>query len=163
MVKSKKKYFVEPKLRLIDQKNMILMDFPESEAVIKEGMLVWYGKVKPTAVSEEYTLKLEYKMGKYPKVWLMNANIESGQGSDIPHHYHVDEKEKTVELCLFKPKFKEWMKHYPISKTIIPWAIEWLYYYEIWCITGEWQGGGAHPTPKACQNSGKYQEKFTIE
>ncbi len=55
------------------------------------------------------------------------------------------------------------MKHYPISRTIIPWAIEWLYYYEIWCVTGEWQGGGAHPTAKACQNSKQYQEKFSME
>lgn len=33
-----------------------------------------------------------------------------------------------------------------IADTYIPWAIEWLYYYEIWLVTGEWCGGGIHPT-----------------
>lgn len=163
MEKDKKKYFVEPQLRLIDQKNFIALDFPDSEVYIKEGVLTWHAKVKPTVFSEEYSLKMEYKMGKYPSVWLLNAKIDEEQGKSIPHHYHINEKEKTIELCLFKPKLKEWMKHYPISRTIIPWAIEWLYYYEIWCVTGEWQGGGAHPTAKACQNSKKYQEKFSME
>jgi hypothetical protein len=35
-----------------------------------------------------------------------------------------------------------------ISDTIIPWISEWLYYFEFWCITGEWYGGGKHPTKK---------------
>ena len=29
-----------------------------------------------------------------------------------------------------------------LSETIIPWAIEWLKYYELWRITGKWLGGG---------------------
>ena len=29
-----------------------------------------------------------------------------------------------------------------ISSTIIPWTSEWLYYYEIWLINGDWLGGG---------------------
>lgn len=158
MEKNKKKYFIEPKLQLIEQKNTILLDFPESDVSIKDGTLTWFGIVRPTAVSKEYTLKLEYKMGKNPRVWLLNADIEAGKAKDIPHHYHVDEKEKAIELCLFKPGLGEWMKHYAISRTIIPWAIEWLYYYEIWKITGRWKGGGAHPTPKDCRNRKKYQE-----
>ena len=76
------------------------------------------------------------------------------------HKYNVDLNAGTVQLCLYKPGNKEWMKHYSIAKTIVPWAIEWLYYYEIWQITGDWQGGGAHPTPKACRNSDKYKEKI---
>lgn len=32
-----------------------------------------------------------------------------------------------------------------IANTIIPWTIEWLYYYELWLATGEWLGGGDHP------------------
>ena len=160
MEKTKKKYFIEPKLQLIEQKNCLLQDFPESQAKINSGILIWYGKVCPTPISKEYLLKLEYKMGSYPKVWLLNADIKVGEESKIPHHYHVDEVEKIIQLCLFKPRRKEWMKHYFISHTIIPWAIEWLYYYEIWNITGVWQGGGNEPPPKACKNNGKYQEKI---
>lgn len=159
---NKKKYFIEPKLQLIDQKNFIMVDFPDSEVCIREGVLYWHGKVKPTSVSKEYYLKLEYRMGKYPKAWLIKEVLDEKTAYYIPHHYAVDVKEGTIELCLFKPKMKEWMKHYPLSKTIIPWAIEWIYYYEIWQITGEWKGGGDHPTPKDCKNSTKYREKFDL-
>ena len=33
-----------------------------------------------------------------------------------------------------------------IADTIVPWAQEWLYYYEIWLATNEWCGGGHIPT-----------------
>ena len=32
-----------------------------------------------------------------------------------------------------------------IAETIVPWASEWLFYYEIWKGTGEWYGGGDWP------------------
>jgi hypothetical protein len=36
-----------------------------------------------------------------------------------------------------------------IADTIVPWLILWLFYYEIWHVTGEWKGGGVHPpSPK---------------
>ncbi|MDY0295864.1 MAG: hypothetical protein RB296_00975 [Acidobacteriota bacterium] len=31
-----------------------------------------------------------------------------------------------------------------IAKTIVPWASEWLIFYELWLATGEWLGGGIH-------------------
>lgn len=31
-----------------------------------------------------------------------------------------------------------------LSDKVIPWAIEWLFYYEIWLATGEWQSGGEY-------------------
>jgi hypothetical protein len=42
MEKTKKKYFIEPKLQLIEQKNCLLQDFPESQAKINSGILIWY-------------------------------------------------------------------------------------------------------------------------
>jgi len=32
-----------------------------------------------------------------------------------------------------------------IASTILPWASEWLFHYEIWRATGEWTGGGREP------------------
>lgn len=29
-----------------------------------------------------------------------------------------------------------------IANTIVHWAVEWMYYYEIWVSTGKWMGGG---------------------
>ena len=34
-----------------------------------------------------------------------------------------------------------------LAKTTVPWASRWLYYYELWLVTGKWLGGGiAHST-----------------
>jgi hypothetical protein len=32
----------------------------------------------------------------------------------------------------------------PLAMTVIPWISEWLYFYELWLVTGEWLGGGTH-------------------
>lgn len=163
MEESKKKYFLEPKLKLVEQKNDLELKYPDSEVWIKSGVLTWIGKVKTNPFSKEYDLKVEYKMGKSPQVWLMNEVVEDNKEYRTPHNYGVDEKEKSIQLCLYKPRNKEWMKHYSIADTIIPWAIEWIYFYELWKITGEWKGGGDHPTAKDRRNRDKYQEKFEIK
>ena len=67
------------------------------------------------------------------------------QDDNVPHCYkrHYKNKENEyVKICLYYPKYKEWTKDMYISDTIIPWAIEWLYYYEYWRLTGKWLGGG---------------------
>ena len=38
-----------------------------------------------------------------------------------------------------------------IAETIIPWAAEWLFFFEGWLIDGHWAGGGTHPEP--CRRS----------
>ena len=58
-----------------------------------------------------------------------------------------------VNLCLYYPC--EWNSTMNISDTIIPWISEWLYYFEFWCITGEWHGGGKHPTKKDIKENDK--------
>jgi hypothetical protein len=29
-----------------------------------------------------------------------------------------------------------------LADSIVPWASEWLFFYEFWLVTGEWDGGG---------------------
>ena len=33
-----------------------------------------------------------------------------------------------------------------IANTTLPWTAEWLFFYELWLVTGEWDGGGHWPT-----------------
>lgn len=56
------------------------------------------------------------------------------KGGRIPHTF------KDNNLCVHKRG--EWDSTKLIQDTIIPWVSLWLYYYEIWKITGEWLGGG---------------------
>jgi hypothetical protein len=32
-----------------------------------------------------------------------------------------------------------------LDRTIVPWAVLWLYFFEEWLRSGEWLGGGEHP------------------
>lgn len=82
-----------------------------------------------------------------PKVYINNQNILQSKNDIIPHNYYtkyISDKNQIVQLCLFYPKRKEWQRYMYIADTIVPWAIEWIYYYEMWRITGEWYGGGIH-------------------
>lgn len=111
---------------------------------LSQGKLVWVQKVKPSEYSKEYTITLKYD-GFVPEVYLYNQGIMKTKDEDIPHCYHrsyENENNEYVKLCLYYPKYKEWTKNMFLSETIIPWAIEWLKYYELWRITGKWLGGG---------------------
>ncbi|WP_258193290.1 hypothetical protein [Paraburkholderia sp. BL25I1N1] len=40
-----------------------------------------------------------------------------------------------------------------LADTHLAWTVEWLGYFEEWLVTGEWAGGGYHPTPRGrCRN-----------
>lgn len=46
--------------------------------------------------------------------------------------------------CLFK---NEWSTDMLIATSIVPWLMEWLFFYESWMFTGVWQGGGHEEDP----------------
>ena len=66
------------------------------------------------------------------------------KGKRLPHVY----QQHPPLLCLYKPKYREWRSELLIHETIVPWAVEWLYWFEDWLMTGEWAGGGEHPLPR---------------
>lgn len=55
----------------------------------------------------------------------------------LPHTYPGD------KLCLHLPG--QWSPHMYIAHTTVPWTSEWLFYYELWLVTGQWNGGGHEP------------------
>ncbi len=111
---------------------------------LKNGKLVWKQKVKPSEYSKEYVITLKYD-GITPEVYLYNQGIIKKRDEFVPHCYHrfyESDYNEYVKLCLYYPKYKEWTKSMFLSETIIPWAIDWIKYYELWRITGKWLGGG---------------------
>ena len=62
----------------------------------------------------------------------------------LPHVYFDNDNIYASPLCLFDPVAKEWDHSKSIALTTIPWAAEWLFFYEIWLATGKWKGGGRH-------------------
>lgn len=104
--------------------------------------LIANGKIKPTSRSETYTVEIEYfiiKKKPLVQVKILDPILKKNtKGEEIPHMYSQE------SLCLFMPKYNEFKKTDLICDTIIPWTSLWLYYYEIWHMTGKWLGGGVH-------------------
>lgn len=110
----------------------------------------WEGQLKPSPLSVNYPIKLMYikSRGRYKPQIFVTEVLKKPEGCDRLEHVYSQTKQ---ELCLYYPTAHEWNDTMKLSETIIPWACEWLYFYEIWLITGEWLGGGVHPSSNSCQ------------
>lgn len=103
--------------------------------------LVWRYLTRPTVLSREYAVRIEFDRNDIPKAFINSPDIEElAEGKELPHIYH-----DPVRLCLYLPLAKEWHASMRIDDTFVPWIATWLYYFEDWLACGEWRGGGAHP------------------
>lgn len=112
-------------------------------SLIKDGFQ-WLGELKPTPLSMSYNIRVvcQREHSRYHVSVYVDTPLRKAKGcSKLEHVY--DQKEQ--RLCLYYPLAKEWNDTMSISRTIIPWTSEWLYFYEVWVITGKWLGGGLHP------------------
>lgn len=130
-------------IRLFDQMMTLRVSYPSASCELRKGTLYWRGKVKPTPLSREYNVTLTYDETQAPKVWVSGEDLQKIDDEDFPHNYGVDSENNMVQICLYR--HREFTKDKFLANTIIPWTVEWLYFYEIWLATGEWCGGGEHP------------------
>lgn len=106
----------------------------------RHSCLVAYGEVQPTPLSKIYRIRIEYPQGGKPDVWVQDPLLERRSADErIPHMYDQE------RLCLYYPGSGEWTRRMFVADTIVPWAAEWLHYYELWHLTGQWHGGGREP------------------
>ena len=101
--------------------------------------------ISPGAFGRLYQCLVKVKPdGQQPEVIVLEPelNLLAG-GKKIPHTYPYDGK--GARLCLWWPKNRDWVSSMKLADTFIPWTAEWLYYFELWLLTGEWSGGGEHP------------------
>jgi hypothetical protein len=83
-----------------------------------------------------------------PYVFLINPALRARENEDfsqIPHLIFYNEHPQLSGLCLFDPAGREWSNRDLIADTTLPWAAEWLLYYELWHVDGVWRGGGVGP------------------
>jgi hypothetical protein len=116
----------------------------------------WRGPVRPIAKWHEIGI-VYFPWPRFANAWMDNPTISirlldpvisldpRGTGDLPPHIYYRPETKSGWSLCLYDPRTREWEGEMPIATKIIPWACEWLFYYEHWLIDGVWAGGGAHP------------------
>lgn len=118
--------------------------FPEAKIKLKNHKLITNIVLKPTEISKSYSIEIIYFNSGTCETWLKNVP-NSIIKSNIPHIYETDYNNRKIKLCLYNPKKFEWANGEWISQTIIPWCIEWLFFFELWIATGTWCGGGDHP------------------
>ncbi len=128
------------RISLIHQAGALHSYFPASEIIRKgERELIWIGHITPTPLSDTYRMKLHYKKGESIDVYVLEPKLALAAGAiKLPHVYSTPKQ----QLCLYYPKNNEWHTGMFYVKSLIPWASEWLYHYEIWAGSGEWHGGG---------------------
>lgn len=124
----------------IQQLGLLKHEFPASTGSVRNGCMIWSGDFQPSSLSETYKLRVVYLQGKYPKAYIDSPKpLKLAEGAKIlPHTYNYHNGKQ--QICLFLPP--EWNASMLISNTIVHWAIQWMYYYELWASTGMWLGGG---------------------
>jgi hypothetical protein len=113
---------------------------------MRHDRLVVRKRLRPRPLSDEYLVRIEYRRGRFPRVYVEAPSLCDREGKRPPHVYA--DNDGTLHLCLFDPDQHEWSGADRIAETIVSWALEWLFFYEDWLTTGEWKGGGRHPLPK---------------
>lgn len=144
------------KLTTWDQANSMRKTWPEFRVIERtHGFVMWVGHLQPFCHS--YTVHVAYGRdarrgiidGSLPCVTVIDPLLhrrDEAPNDPIPHHYPNTWCPQCPFLCLYDPCVSEWRPAMSIAKTIVPWTIDWLACYEGWLATGEWAGGGRHPT-----------------
>jgi len=119
---------------LVREKKLIESHYEFLKCSIKQNKLVCIGKVKSTEYSKEYSMKLVYNGLDAPKVYVVEPEIE--------YHDDIHMFPKDKNLCLYHPETDDFHWNFRtdnVYDTIIPWALEWFVYYELYLITGKWE------------------------
>jgi hypothetical protein len=121
-----------------------------ADAVVRHNgrTLLFRAGISPGSFGRLYQCLLKIKPdGKQPEVIVLEPDLSRlAQGKEIPHTYAYDGH--GTRLCLWWPKGREWVPTMNLGDTFVPWTAEWLHYFELWLLTGEWSGGGEHPNAK---------------
>lgn len=143
------KYVRQRNLTLGQQVLRMSARWPEFKCAMKPNTIVWTGRVQPTELSCAYLIRIAYVLGLRPNVSVVDPPLRRRGAESIPHLFPGS------FLCLYQPRYQEWLGTMFLADTIIPWAALWLYYYEVWHATGEWYGGGEHPQVRKRKGNGR--------
>jgi hypothetical protein len=92
----------------------------------------WTGALT-TMTGHRYKIRIEYGNSGAPRAYMVAPQMEPG----CPHKYEEG------QMCLFWPDDPEnepWGKASSLAKIILPWCAAWLHFYDIWLVTGVWEG-----------------------
>ena len=132
------RFFKSANLSFVQQIGRMSSIHPQFQLTFVRNLARWTGAMQPSAVSRDYQVKIEYVLGKRPKVWVVQPYLQRLRPDQkIPHTFHDG------SICLHLQE--DWTPAMFIADTIVPWLALWLYHYEVWHATGKWLGGGHEP------------------
>lgn len=131
------------KISIDEQVRLLLRYYPGSHVELNKNRgFSWIGDLRSSPIGDLYKIKILFERNKKPEIFVIEPKkLRLANGNLRLKHVYNHESQK---LCLYYPIDNEWNEGKMIASTIIPWAIEWLYHYEMWLITEEWLGGGIH-------------------
>ena len=124
--------------------------FPQGDLHSTTNRLTWEGDLRPGVGSRTYTVRIEYELGSPPKAWVVAPDLREFVGDrKIPHLYD----QEAIEVCVYLPKARkrEWHSGRSLARTFVLWVVDWLWHFEVWEYTDEWEGGGVHPETRASE------------
>lgn len=96
-------------------------------------------RLQTDVFSREYDVRIVYEHGKSVNVFIVNEVLRIATNrTKLPHVYDS----KLQRICLYGREGGSWSSDKSIASVIVPWVSEWLFYYELWLIDGQWYGGG---------------------
>lgn len=108
--------------------------FPQGSVQLTPGRLVWTARVRPLPACEEYAVRLEAVPARTPSVHVDSPQLVPNSDGLLPHVYDDG------SLCV--SEFGDFRPGMLFVDTVVPWALEWLVYYELWRATDRWWGDG---------------------
>ncbi|WP_144036696.1 hypothetical protein [Sphingopyxis witflariensis] len=128
----------------------IRRDFPSFRRLpALHGCGVWLGQLRPIAKTYDIRVdmaarcadsKLSYPWRAASVRVLDGAVRPTSDGFPVPHLYGAWDDPRGAELCLYYPPDETMLLGQQVAQQLLPWAFEWLHYYEIWLVTGVWSG-----------------------
>ena len=106
-----------------------------------DGTLAWVGLLQPQAQPYRIEVFWNQKVLDRPYVVVADPVIAPRPGTDYADNRNlmfIAMEPTRSGLCLFDPKGGEWTPADLIADKTIYWVAEWLTYYELWHVTGQW-------------------------
>lgn len=123
-------------------------EFPNcSHYFVPNGYFTVSTSIQATPQSESRLVQFRCEK-RTMQVYVFGLGLSKENIQQIPHIFKSSSSiiEDKARICLYYNygQQREFVFGDSLKKTIIPWTKEWLYFYDLYQITGQWYGGG-HP------------------
>lgn len=125
---------LQPDLGLATQALWLKRLFPGAHIRLSRDRLVWQADLRPADGCETHSLRLDARTRTPPRIYVTAPELVVDHNGCLPHVYGDG------SLCV--ADVGDWRPDVLYVDSVIPWAMEWLVYYELWCATGVWYGDG---------------------